>query len=94
VRTPTRPAPEPLEGSDRLVTSVITAGWAVALIIVLILRDDLAATQRWWIWTCVFGTGMGLFGFFYVPRLKRSRARAETRRAAARSGDGEPGLPL
>ncbi len=78
-----RPAPPPLEANDRVVTVVGTAGWAVALVVLLIVRDSLPAGERWWIWTCVCGLLMGLFALWYVPRLKRSRARAAARRAAA-----------
>jgi type VI protein secretion system component VasK len=78
-----RPAPAPLEANDRLVTAVITAAWVIALISVLVLRPHLAPDQRWWVWTCVAGAGMGLFGLWYVPRLQRSRARAAERRAQA-----------
>ena len=73
--------PPPLEANDQLVTAVITAAWAVALIVLLIARTSLPAGSRWWIWTCATGLGMGLFGLWYVPRLKRSRARAATRRS-------------
>ena len=65
-----------------MVTLVGTAGWAVALVVLLIIRGSLPADQRWWIWTCVAGLAMGLFGFWYVPRLKRGRARAAAMRAA------------
>jgi Protein of unknown function (DUF2530) len=75
--------PPPLEGDDRLITAVITAGWAVALIVLLVVRNDLAAADRWWIWVAVAGLGLGLFGLAYVPHLKRSRARAAARRQAA-----------
>jgi multisubunit Na+/H+ antiporter MnhE subunit len=75
-----RPSPPPLEANDELVTAVITVGWAVALVVLLVLRDQLPAGERWWIWTCLAGLVMGLFGLWYVPRVKRSRARA----AAAR----------
>jgi H+/Cl- antiporter ClcA len=85
-----RPAPEPLEANDQLVTVVITAAWAVALVVVLILRDQLPAGQRWWLWTCVAGLVMGLFGLWYVPRMKRSRERAAQRRAGGSPGDGGP----
>jgi len=78
-----QPAPEPLEGNDQLVTAVITAGWAVALIVLLLVRSDIPAHDRWWIWTCVTGLGLGVFGLLYVPRLKRSRERAARRRAEA-----------
>ena len=67
------------------MTAVGTAGWAVALVVLLIFRDALPADARWWIWTCVTGLGMGLFALWYVPRFKRARARAAARRAAAQS---------
>ncbi len=80
-----RPSPPPREANDELVTAVITAGWAVALVVLLVLRDQLPAGERWWIWTCLAGLVMGLFGLWYVPRLKRSRARAvAARREQAR----------
>jgi hypothetical protein len=81
-----RPAPPPLEASDQLVIGVITGGWLVALIILLALYPELPAADRWWIWTCATGVGCGLFGFWYVPRLKRSRASAAARRAAGAAG--------
>jgi hypothetical protein len=78
-----QPAPAPLEANDQLVTAMITAGWAIALIVVLVIRTDIPASDRWWIWTCVTGLGLGVFGLLYVPRLKRSRERAARRRAEA-----------
>jgi hypothetical protein len=65
---------------------VITGGWLVAFIVLLILRDQLSPADWWWPWTCAAGVGAGLFGFWYVPRLKRSRARAAERRAARPGG--------
>ncbi len=66
---------------------MLTAVWAVALVIMLILRDQLPAGERWWIWTCVAGVCMGLFGLWYVPRFKRARARTAQQRAAAQAAD-------
>jgi hypothetical protein len=80
VSRPERPVPPPLEGNDRLITTVITAGWLIALIVLLIVRSQLAPADRWWIWVTVFGTALGLFGLAYVPYLKRSRSRASDRR--------------
>jgi ABC-type nickel/cobalt efflux system permease component RcnA len=94
VSEPARPTPPPpLEANDQLVTGSITAGWAVALIVLLIVRGSLPADARWWIWTCVTGLAMGLFGLWYVPRLKRGRSRAAARRAAAEPAPSDQPLP-
>jgi hypothetical protein len=74
--------PPPLEANDQLVTGVIGAAWGLALIVLLIARGSLPASDRWWIWICVAGFALGVFGFCYVPILKRSRARSAQRRAA------------
>jgi Protein of unknown function (DUF2530) len=82
-----RPSPPPpLEANDRLVTVVGTAGWAVALIVLLIIRDRLPADVRWWIWTCAAAVAMGLFALWYVPRFKRARARSAASRAREQNG--------
>jgi ABC-type nickel/cobalt efflux system permease component RcnA len=87
-----RPAPPPpLEADDRLVTGSITACWALALIVLLIVRGSLPADARWWIWTCATGLVMGLFGLWYVPRYKRARARAAARRAGDQSAPRDSG---
>ena len=78
---PRREAPPPLEGNDQLITVVITAAWALALIVLLSLGHNLPSSKHWWIWTCVTGVGLGLFAVVYVPFLKRSRARAAERRS-------------
>lgn len=72
---PYREVPPALEGNDRLIAAVGAGVWAVALIVVLVLRNHLSPSDRWWIWTCVAGVGLGLFGVVYIPLLKRSRAR-------------------
>ena len=78
-----RPGPPPREARDFQVTASITFGWAVALVVLICLREDLPADQRWWIWTCVAGIGMGVFGLWYVPLLKRRRARLADAHARA-----------
>ena len=81
-----REPPPPMEGDDRLITVTVTAGWLVALVVLLLLTglSVLPGRDRWWDWTCALGLAMGLFGLWYVLRLKRSRARAAQRRAEAR----------
>ena len=77
------PSPPPLEANDQLVTGVITAGWAAALVVLLVLREQIPPGERWWIWACVAGVVMGLFALWYVPWLKRARARSAARREQA-----------
>jgi hypothetical protein len=86
VTRPRQPAPPPLEGNDQLIAAVITAGWAIALIVLLVIRTDLPSGSRWWVWTCVGGLAFGAFGLWYTPRLKRSRALTAERRAAREAG--------
>ena len=83
--------PPPLEANDQLVTITGTVGWAVALIVLLIVRGSLPAYVRWWIWTCAAGLVMGLFALWYVPRLKRGRARSAARRAQDQSAPRDSG---
>jgi hypothetical protein len=79
-----RPSPPPpLEADDQLVIRVITAGWAIALVVLLIVRGSIPAGERWWIWTCVAGLAFGIFALWYVPRLKRGRTRAAAGREPA-----------
>ncbi len=77
-----------------MITASITAAWAVALVVLLVVRDHMPAADRWWVWVAAFGCFMGLFGLVYVPHLKRSRERAAHRRLAAgrqsAAGTGEP----
>lgn len=84
-----RPAPPPpREADDRLVTAVITAAWAIALVVLLIAGDALPAGSRWWLWTCVAGLVMGLFGLWYVPLLKRGRAKSAAERQLSSPDSG------
>jgi hypothetical protein len=80
VAKPYREVPPPLEANDQQVAAIGAAAWAVALIVVFALRSHLPPHSQWWIWTCVTGVGLGLFGVVYIPILQRSRARAADRR--------------
>lgn len=74
----------------------ITLGWVLALVVLLPLRGQLSADVHWWIWTCVCGVAMGLFGLWYVPFLKRRRARMAASRAAlndAQAAGPQPSEP-
>lgn len=75
---PRRPEPPPLQTKDVLSALVGTGAWAVALLVLLFI--GLPEPDRWWLWVCVVGMGIGLFGVWYIPRLHRSRAAVEARR--------------
>lgn len=49
--------------------------------VLLVFRSALPSDARWWLWTCIAGLVMGLFALWYVPFLKRKRARAAARHA-------------
>jgi hypothetical protein len=68
---PRRPPPPPLETNDVRVSAVGAAAWAVALVVLLLI--GLSEDDRWWLWVCVTGIAIGLFGIVYIPRLQRSR---------------------
>jgi predicted lysophospholipase L1 biosynthesis ABC-type transport system permease subunit len=76
--------------NDVRVAAAGTAGWTVALLVLLL--ADLPAEDRWWLWTCAVGIGIGLFGVWYIPRLQAGRAREEAERAARRA-EREPQEP-
>jgi Protein of unknown function (DUF2530) len=82
---PFRDVPPPLEGNDQLIAAAGTVAWAVALIVLVIMRNHIPEASRWWIWTCAVGVGLGVFGLTYIPRMKRSREQA-----AARHSTGGP----
>lgn len=88
---PHREVPPPLEGNDFVITAAVTLAWAVALIVVILLRNHIHEPDHWWILTCAAGFVMGLFGLAYVPHLKRSRARAAARRAGRAAGSDTGG---
>ncbi len=75
------------------MTATITLGWALALVVLLSVRDSLPADARWWTWTCACGVVMGLFGLWYVPFLKRRRARIAAERAEPQSPGPQPSAP-
>ncbi|RCV54881.1 DUF2530 domain-containing protein [Marinitenerispora sediminis] len=89
MRKPRRPAPEVMESDYRVPTAAGSVAWAVALVVLLAMGERLPAADRWWMWVCVTGITLGVFAYFYIPRLLRKRAEAEARHAARRAADGD-----
>lgn len=67
-------------------TTIGTILWAVAFLILLPFRDNLEANGHGnWLWTCLAGFGLGLWGIAYCRYRRASIARA--RRTHRRSAD-------
>lgn len=66
----------PLEHDGLVPIAVLTAAWGVAATVLVVLRADLADSDRtWWLWTCVAGFGLGLVGYA-LSRRRRDMLRA------------------
>ncbi len=71
----------PLDGSGLRTIEVGTALWLVAFIALLPLYSTLAETGRtWWLWSCLAGMGLGLFGIDYCRRRRGGIKGTRTRR--------------
>lgn len=72
----------PVDNDGVRTVAVGTGLWAVALVVLLIMRTDLdAAGRSWWIWTAVAGVGLGLLGVEYTRRRRDAIARVRRYRA-------------
>lgn len=62
----------PLDVDAVRTVQVGTALWAVALVVALVLRDQLSDDGReWWIWTCIAGVLLGVAGIVITTRRRR-----------------------
>nr|WP_082126820.1 DUF2530 domain-containing protein [Allosalinactinospora lopnorensis] len=84
-----------MESDYRVPTALGTAAWTVALVVFIAMGDRLDESDRWWLWVCLMGIALGLFGFLYIPRLLRKHDEAERKHLAKmqgeRNGAAEPG---
>ena len=79
-RRPQRPDPAPLETDDVRIVVIGTAGWALALVVLAVLRlVDVGDVQGWWLVMCVTGIALGLFGVRYCQRRRAAIARDAAR---------------
>lgn len=84
----TRPAAaKPLDVDGVRTVLVGTVLWAVAFVVLLVLRDELVDQGReWWLWTALAGAGLGMLGFEYTRRRRDAIVRVRR----YRSGHPEP----
>lgn len=72
---PGRPPLEPYDVDGVATVALGTLAWAVAFLVLLSLRDRLAAAgASWWLWTCLVGTVLGALGVL-LCRRRRDAAR-------------------
>ncbi|WP_051723014.1 DUF2530 domain-containing protein [Streptomyces albus] len=92
--TPTREAPEPLEGN---VVAVVTGGtllWFVMFLVQLPFYGWFESRGLlWWLWTCLAGAGLGLIGIRYVRRREAAIRRAAEENPATADRPGGTGGP-
>lgn len=71
-KAPRRPDPEPLQTDDRPVVLVGIGLWIVAFVVLAVFfRDDLRRHDAtWWLWACVVGVGLGLYGLRVASRRR------------------------
>ncbi|MGH3328727.1 MAG: DUF2530 domain-containing protein [Streptomycetales bacterium] len=88
------PDPPPFQTNDVRVVSIGTALWLVALLASLPFRDQLSEQGNgWWMWTCLAGFGLGLWGVTYcrrrAHRLAQQAPDDPARRHGAEAGRNE-----
>jgi hypothetical protein len=80
----TRGNPEPVDVDGVAAITTGTVLWALAFLALLPFRSRLADHGAdWWLWTCVAGVGMGLWGINYCRR-RRDRLAIRTHRSTHR----------
>jgi len=70
-----RPDPAPLETNDVAIVGGGTALWAVALVVVLVLKAAGKDIHGWWWQMCAAGTVLGMYGVHHCRR-RRNRLRS------------------
>ena len=65
---------EPLDLDGVRTVEIGTIAWLVAFIALLPFYNSLQDDGRlWWLWTCLSGFGLGLFGIEYCRRRRVAR---------------------
>ena len=64
-----RPDPPPLESDDVRAVAVGAGAWAVALVVLLVLRaTDATRVETWWLVMCGWGVALGVLGVAYCRK--------------------------
>jgi hypothetical protein len=65
-----RPDPPPLETDDARIVAGGTAGWLLALVVLLVLKAAGVDVHGWWLVMCLCGAALGLYGIRYCRRRR------------------------
>lgn len=69
---------EPLDEDGVGAVVLGTVVWAVAFVVLWVLRDRLAAADaQWWLWVAGTGALLGLPGLWYTTRRRSAYRRAQ-----------------
>ena len=80
------PDPPPLETDDAKVVLAGTVLWALALVVLLVLRvADVVEVRDWWLGMCAYGIALGLFGARYARRRSQAVDRDAARDTSSHS---------
>lgn len=79
---------EPLDVTGTVSVTLGTAAWAMAFVVLLLFRSTLAHDDNTdWLWTCLAGIALGIFGIWYCRRRAR-RLHVSTEDAGAHDVSG------
>ena len=70
-----RPDPAPLETDDVKIVGGLAVAWAVALVVLLVLKASGSGIHTWWLLMCLEGAVLGLVGVRYCQRRRAAIAR-------------------
>ena len=74
---------EPLDVDGTRTVAVGTALWLLGFLMLLPFYGRLKEDDHlWWMWTCLAGFGLGLFGWDYCRRRRKARLERLARRTA------------
>lgn len=70
---------EPLDEDGVGAVAIGTVLWAIAAVILFLLRDRLAESgAQWWVWVAVTGAALGVPGLWFTTRRRSAYRRPHT----------------
>ena len=84
--TPIAQPTEPLDIDGVRATTVGTAVWATAFLVLLLTGVRFGDSNGWWLWVCIAGFGIGLIAIAFTRR--RAAVYAAHARSISEPADG------